>query len=219
LKIPADCFIEESWVDHIWCYKVELFCRTTGIFFSCSVLSTSILRYYKPVLRIRIQSDPYINGSPGFGSVYYMDPYPDPATWKLAIIQTFYQRFSNLCQVFSFFSSLLKEFLYNQKKYEINMNLFLKKCEKNYFCFIKKPGFGSVYWKKDRIRICIINIRIRITAINLFLCIILFASGSTFLLTLAEIWEYIFILISSNIFPCSAIFGLERCCTVHFAPS
>jgi len=38
-----------------------------------------------------------------------------------------------LFEIFSIFSSLLKEFLHNLKKYEIKRNLFLKKFEKIIF--------------------------------------------------------------------------------------
>jgi len=62
---------------------------------------------------------------------------------------------------FQFSSSLLKEFLHNQKKYEINRNLFLKKFVKIIFVSLKSldldpdpyieeragsgSGSGSVY--------------------------------------------------------------------------
>jgi len=75
------------------------------------------------------------NGVPGSG----LDP--DPAAEKLTtnlnILNTYFMTFLKTClKSFQIFSSVLKEFLHNQSKYDINWNI-QKKNAKKYFCVIK----------------------------------------------------------------------------------
>jgi len=89
-------------------------------------------RYLPSVLRIRIQSDPYIIGSPGSGS--------GSSNLKTDHELKFFKHFLNFFQIclkfYPFFSSLLKEFLQNQKIWNKQVSFF-KKFEKILLCHQK----------------------------------------------------------------------------------
>jgi hypothetical protein len=70
-------------------------------------------------IRIRIQSDPYIIGSSGSGS----GSSSLKTDHKFKHLE-YFMTFLKIClKSFQIFSSVLKEFLHNQSKYDINWNI------------------------------------------------------------------------------------------------
>jgi len=114
-------------------------CHISKVCFSYYHIGTYPVPVFESVLRIRIQSDPYINGSPGSGSVYYIRiRIQQLKNWpqiEKSWIRVFHELFSNFFEVLSKFFIFLKEFLHDLKKYyEIYRNFFEKNLETLFLC-------------------------------------------------------------------------------------
>jgi len=96
----------------------------------------------KPVLwiRIQVQSDPYIIGSSGSGSNSLKTDH------KFKHLE-YFMTFLKIClKSFQIFSSVLKEFLHNHTKYDINWKILKKNSKKLFLCH-------KIAWIRIRIRI------------------------------------------------------------------
>ena len=114
-------------------------------------------------IRIRIQSDPYIIGSSGSGSLYYT-VYGSGSSnlktgHKLKNLEYFMNFFQICLKFFPSFSFLLKEFLLDPKKYKFNWNFFFFFLFKKIFLCQLKAWIRIRILKKGRIRIFNILIR------------------------------------------------------------